>query len=147
MAVLFKSDCIKFVTPGDCHKVITYSNSKDFSGLFFHEASPNPDFYILVRAVFEQEENPQEQEDIELSDGRVVTLRQTIQEKRLLETDYMPNYMHRKLQKILMLDTVSIDDTYWRKRDPYETRPVKKYNMKTGQVWLTKYDSVEKNTI
>jgi hypothetical protein len=127
--------------------LIEYSNSSDFDGLYYSDPSPNTTFQLRIPAIFFEEKNPQEQEDIELSNGRIVTIRQTIVEKRLLETGFMPNYMHRKLQKVLMHETVSIDGDYWKRRDSYDDSPIKKYNLKRAEVLLTKYDSVEKNTI
>lgn len=147
MAVLFRSDCISIKTDHECSFLVTYTNTSDFDNLIYTIPSPNPSFYLRIPAMFFEEENPQEQEDLELSNGVIVTLRQSIVEKRKLETGFMPNYMHRKLQKILMHDSVYIDGDYWKKRDSYDTSPVKKYNLKTASVLLTKYDSVEKNTI
>ena len=60
---------------------------------------------------------------------------------------YMPNHMHRKLQKVLMHDSIYIDGDYWKRRDSYDTKPVKKYNLTMASALLTKYDSVEKNTM
>lgn len=145
--VLFRSDCISIADEHECSNLIAYTNSSDFDDLFYSTASPAPTFYLRVPSVFFEEENPQEQEDLELSNGVIVTLRQSILEKRKLETGYMPNYMHRKLQKVLMHESVQIDGDYWKRRDAYETNPIKKYNLKTASVLLTKYDSVEKNTI
>jgi hypothetical protein len=144
--VLFRSDCISIADSHDCSILIEYTNSSNFDGLYY-DGSPGPTFQLRIPAVFFEEKNPQEQEDLELSNGRIITLRQTIVEKRLLETGYMPNYMHRKVQKVLMHETVSIDGDYWKKRDSYDDSPVKKYNLKRAEVLLTKYDSVEKNTI
>lgn len=147
MAVLFRSDCIDIRTSHDCSSLIAYTNTSDFDGLNYTDPSPNTTFYLRIPSIFFEEENPQEQEDLELSNGVIVTLRQSIVEKRKLETGFMPNYMHRKLQKVLMHDSVYIDGDYWKKRDSYDSNPVKKYNLKTASVLLTKYDSVEKNTI
>ena len=147
MSVVLRSDCIHIADTHDCSVLISYSNSSDFDGLIYTDPSPNETFYLRIPAMFFEEDNPQEQEDLELSNGVIVTLRQSIMEKRKLKTGYMPNYMHRKLQKILMHDSVYIDGDYWKKRDSYDTSPIEKYNLKTASVFLTKYDSVEKNTI
>lgn len=144
---LLKSDCIDLRETHDCTVLVEYENTSDFDGINYEAGSPGPSFQLRIPAIFFEEENPQEQEDLELSNGVIVTLRQTILEKRKLEIGYMPNYMHRKLQKVLMHDSVYIDGDYWKKRDAYDTSPVKKYNLKTASVLLTKYDSVEKNTI
>lgn len=142
-----KSDCIDLKESHDCTQLIEYENTSNFDGINYEAGSPGPSFQLRIPAIFFEEENPQEQEDLELSNGVIVTLRQSILEKRKLETGYMPNYMHRKLQKVLMHDSVLIDGDYWKKRDAYDTNPIKKYNLKTASVLLTKYDSVEKNTM
>lgn len=148
VTTLAKSDCIDIRTTHECTELIEYSNSSDFDGLVYGgNSSPDATYYLRVPAQFYQEKNPQEQEDLELSNGQIVTIRQSIQEKRLLELGFMPGYMHRKLQKVLMHETITIDGDQWKRRDAYEDSPVKKYNLKRASVWLTKYDSVEKNTI
>lgn len=145
--IMAKSDCIDIRESWPVTKQIEYSNATNFDNLYYENGSPGPYFYLRVQAMFYESKNPQEQEDLELSNGQVVTLRSSIQQKRLLETGFMPDYMHLKLQKILMHDTIIIDGTYWKKRDSYDDSPIKKYNLKRAQVYLTKYDSVEKNTI
>ena len=144
---LMQSDCLDLKETHECTKLIEYENTSNFDGIDYVGGSPGPSFQLRIPAIFFEEQNPQEQEDAELSNGQIITLRQSIQEKRLLEIGYLPPYMHRKIQKVLMHDSVLIDGDYWRKRDPYEPNPIKKYNLKTASVMLTKYDSVEKNTI
>jgi len=147
LQVLAKSDPIDIKLSHPETIQIEYYNTSNFDGIQYLESSPPPAFYLRIPAVFNEERNPQEQEDVELSNGEIVTIRQSIQQKKLLETGFMPNYMHLKLQKVLMHDTVIIDGETWRKRDSYDDSPVRKYNLKTAKVLLTKYDSVEKNTI
>lgn len=143
---LVKSDCHYIKTSHDCTELIEYSNPEDFDDIVY-DISPAPSFFIRVPAQFWKEDNPQEQEDIELSNGEIVTLRQSIQEKRLLEIGYCPNYFHKKIQKILMHDTITIDGDNWKRRDEYETENIKKYPKKTAQCWLTLYNSIERNTL
>lgn len=146
---LYHSDCVEFKEDHECTELITYYNSKNFDGLVFETVgSPSPgSFSLRVPAQFYQESNPQEVEDHEKSNGEIVTLRQTIQSKRLLEIGYVPAYMHRKIQKILMMSSVYIDGKYWKKRDSYDDNTIKKYTLKQASVWLTEYNSVKKNTL
>lgn len=145
--VIKKSDCLDVKESHDCTKLIEYSNESDFDGIVYSDISPRPVFYLRIPAILFEEDNPQEQEDLVLSNGVIVTLRQEIQEKRLLETGYMPNYMHKKLQKVLMHESITIDGEGWKRRDAYESNPIKKYALKRASVLLTKYNSVLKNTI
>lgn len=141
-----KSDCLHVKDQHDCTTMIEFSNSKNFDGILY-ETSPQPVFSILVPAQFWKENNPQTQEDLNLSDGEIVTLRQEIQEKTLLEVGYVPNYFHKKIQKILMHDEVTISGTQWKKRDSYESENIDRYPLKRATVWLTQYTSVERNTL
>lgn len=144
--IIVKSDCVEIKTDVDCTVLIKYTNSENFAGLVYN-SSPAQEFYLRIPAQFWQEDNPQEEEDSELSSGTIVTRRQAIVEKRLLEIGYMPNYMHKKLQLVLMHETITIDGTQWKRRDTYEAEPVRRYPLKKAQVWLTKYNSILKNTL
>lgn len=143
--VVAYSDCIDVRTEQECTKLITYTNSSNFDGIDYETA--NPIFYLRVPAMFHEEDNPMTVEDLELSNDEIVILRQDIKEKRKLETGYMPNYMHKKLQKVLMHDTVTIDGDNWARRDAYETNPIKNYLLKMASVWLTKINSIDRNII
>lgn len=143
---ILKSDPINVVETLDCSVTIDYTNSSDFDGIVY-ETSPQPEFTINIPAIFFEEDNPQEVEDLELSNDEIVTLRQSITEKRLLDTGFLPNYMHKKIQKILMHETITIDGDQWKRRDAYETSPIKDYGLKRAQVWLTKYNSIDRNII
>jgi hypothetical protein len=141
-----KSDCLDIKTSHDCTELIQYINTDDFSNIVYL-TSPASEFSIRIPAQFWKEDNPMEQEDSELSNGVIKTRRQSIQEKRLLEVGYMPNYMHKKLQLVLMHDTITIDGDQWKRRDAYESEPIRRYPLKKANVWLTKYNSIEDNII
>lgn len=129
-----------------CSVTIRYSNTKNFDGILY-EQTPKPVFEIVIPGKFQVSDNPQEQEDSELSNGEIVMLRQSIQQKKLLEIGYLPDHKHLGIQKILMHDSIEIDGKFWRRKDPYETEPVDDYGLKTASVWLTLYNSIEKNTL
>lgn len=144
--VLASSDCIDLRNNHQCSKLIEYTNADDFDGIVY-DISPQPTFYLRVPAQLLEDESPQTAEDLELSNGVIVTVRQTIQEKSIFKLGYMPPYMHTKVQKVLMHDTVIIDGIQWKRRDPYEAPRLEDYPLKKGEVLLTKYNSVLKNTI
>lgn len=141
-----QSDCIDIRNNHQCSKLMEYTNSDDFDGIVYN-LSPPPTFYLRVPAQLLEDENPQTQEDLELSNGVIVTVRQTIQEKSILKLGFMPPYMHTKVQKVLMHDTVISDGIQWKRRDAYEAPRIEDYPLKKGEVLLTKYNSVLKNTI
>lgn len=119
--VFYNSDCIDVKESHNCTALINYTNATDFDGIVY-DTSPQPDFNIRIPAQFWKQDNPMEQEDSELSNGVIKTRRQTISEKQLLEVGYMPNYMHKKLQKILMHDTITIDGDQWKKETHMKAR-------------------------
>lgn len=145
-AAVAQSDCIDLKESHPCTEVLAYTNTNDFDGIVY-DTSPPPTFYLRIPAQFWKEDNPMTQEDSELSNGVIVTRRQSIQEKTLLEVGFVPNYMHKKIQKVLMHETVMINDQTYKRRDEYEAENINRYPLKRGTVWLTKYNSVEKNTI
>lgn len=141
-----QSDCIDIKTSHDCTTLITYINTDDFNGIEY-DTSPASEFNLRIPAQFWKEDNPMEQEDSKLSNGVIKTRRQTISEKRLLEIGYLPNYMHKKIQLVLMHDTITIDGDQWKRRDAYESTPINRYPLKRANVWMTKYNSIEDNIL
>lgn len=123
---------------------IYYTNSRNFDGIDY---SNETIFTFSFKGVFFHENNPTESEDIILSSGEIVTLNQSIQQKKRLDIGYMPPYMHLKLQKILMHETIMINGEQWKKRDAYDSEPINKYGLKKASVWLTLYNSVQNNTL
>jgi hypothetical protein len=141
-----KSDCIDMRNAHLCTKLISYTNADNFDGLIY-EISPQPTFYKRIPANWVDSQNPQTLEDLELSNGVIVTVRQTIQEKQELEIGFLPWHEHKTIQKIFMHDTFVMDEIQWKRRDAYEAPKVKDYALKKATVLLTIYNSVLKNTI
>lgn len=146
--VLASTDCIDIVSD-DCTQLIKYSNSTSFAGLDFTLSSPSTDFQLRIPAVFFEENYPQEQEDLELSDDTIVTLWSKIEAKKTLDIGYMPFYMHLKLQMILMMDDVTIDGVSYRLRDPYQITPSssKRSALRRASVVLSQKDFIDRNLL
>ena len=142
-----KSDFVQVRASHPTSLVIRYSNSSNFDGVIYEAGSPPPVFYLRIQAMFHVEQNDQEGQDLELNNGSIKSMVQALREKRLLETDYLPMYMHKKIQKVLMNESIFINNDYWKQGDGYVTSPVKKYNLKMATVYLTKYNSILRNTI
>jgi len=149
--VVAQSDCIDITTDNeiDCSMLLEYSNSTDFAGLTFQDISPGLTFNLRIPAVFFEEEYPQEQEDLELSDDTIVTLWSKIEGKKLLDIGYMPFYMHKKLQMILMMDSITIDGIEYRKRDEYQITAAssKRSALRRAQVLLSEKDFINRNLL
>jgi hypothetical protein len=142
------SDCLSIKTAHICTNLITYTNAKNFAGLIYADLSPVADFTIRIPSVFFEEDNPAEQEDHELSNGELVRLYNKLGRRRKFNIGFIPNYMHEKLQLILMHDSVTIDGREWIKRDAYEkTEGNKTYPLKKAQVWLTDKNYIKENQL
>lgn len=133
----------------DCTSLIKFSNSSDFAGLVFQNASPNEIFNLRIPAVFFDENYPQEQEDLELSDDTIITLWSKIEGKKTMDIGFMPFYMHKKVQIILMMDNVSIDGIAYRLRDPYQITPPasKRSALRRASVVLSEKDFINRNLL
>jgi hypothetical protein len=141
-----KSDCISFKTIHSCTLLMSYSNATSFDGIV--DSSPIPVFNLRIPAVFFEEENTQEQEDIELSNDEIVRLYDKIEEKRLMRIGFMPHYMHRKVVLALAYDFVEIDGKYWIRRDEYKKNEGDRhYPLKTAQVQLTDKNFIKENQL
>lgn len=142
------SDCIELADDQeDCTVLIEYSNSSDFAGLVYH-SSPTTTFQIRLSSVFFEESFPDEYEALDLSDSEMVQLRSEVKHKKLLELDYMPFYMYKKLQLILAHDSITIDSLPWIKLDPLNIVQARRtFPLRRASILLTEKDFVERNIL
>lgn len=144
----FTSDCLAIKTNHSCTELITYSNSKDFTGIAYQDLSPPQQFSIRLPAVFFHTDNPAEQEDTELSDGTIVRLYNKLERRRLLDLSFLPDYMHEKVQLILMHDNVTIDGRQWIRRDAYnKSEGNNRFPLKRASVWLHDKNFIKENQL
>lgn len=153
-AEIAKSDFIEFSTELGCTELIKYRNQRNFAGIdyenLYDDSSPAEAeyFYLRIPAVFFHQQFPGESEAIELSDSKFITLNGVMREQTRLETDYMPYYMHKKIQLILMHQYVEIDSRRWTKQDAYEIQEGnKRYPLKMAKCWLTERNFVARNVV
>lgn len=146
--VIKKSDCQSIKTSHLCTKVIEYSNNRDFNNLVFAGYSPIQGMRIRIPAKFYDELNDAEQQDTELSNGEIVRRYNKLEEKRKLEVGFVPHYIHRKIQLILMHDNVEIDNKSWIRRETYEkVEGNRNYPFKRGNVWLHDKNFIKENQL
>jgi hypothetical protein len=146
--VVATSDCVQIKTSSYCTIPIDYSNNKDFNNLIFEDLSPSPTFRIRIPAVFFHEDNPSEQESTELSNGETVRLWNKIEERRHLQIGFLPHYMHRKIQMILMCDNITIDGKNWIRKEAYEkVEGNRLYPLKKANVWLHDKEFIKENQL
>lgn len=145
--VIYKSDCLDIKTTHDCTKLISYTNNRVFNGLYFNTASPDETFYLRIPATFVHERFPEEDEVLKRTSD-TITLNSTMEAQKLLETGYMPYYMHRKTKLVLKMQTVTIDDQQWVKQEAYEIQEGnKRHPKKMARVWLNEADFVQRNVL
>lgn len=145
---LYKSDCIDIAEEHECTKLITYSNNSDFAGIVYDGISPVPEFHLRVPAMLFRATRPEEQEVHPLSNDEWLRVWSRMTKKMRLELGFMPDYMHEKLQLILMHDNVEIDGLSWKKRDPYELGEGNKRNpLMKASVLLTDKTFIKRNLI
>jgi hypothetical protein len=141
--VLAVSDCLRIVSfDAKPSLTIKYTNSDDFAGIAFEVL--NQEFYIHLNAVFYEESHPVDSEDYNLSTGIIVSLRKQMLTKRLLNIiEPMPEFMHKKIEQILMCDYIEIDGTAWKKQGDEYQRAVPEASLLTmSRVLLTQANSV-----
>lgn len=117
--VVAKSDCLDIKQAHACTNVIEYFNNLNLDGLIYEDISPVTTFRIRVPSIFFHEKFVEEDNVIKLTSS-VVKTSSSIEAQRLFETDYIPYYMHRKLQLIFKHQDISIDNRNWVKREAYE---------------------------
>ena len=140
------SDCISIKNTHPCTTLVTYSNANDFDGISF--TSPIQSYNLRIPAIFFEEQNTKEGEDIELSNDEIVRLYDKIEEKRLLQIGFMPHYMHRKLLLALSFDFVTIDGKEWIVRDEYKKNDGDRhYPLKTASILLTDKNFIKENQL
>lgn len=136
-AEVAKSDCIDIRTTQSCTKVINYSNNRNFAGLIYTGLSPEQVFNIRVPAIFFHEQFPEEDEAMELTTG-IQKTSGTLKVQRLFDTDYLPYYMHKKLQLIFKHQFITIDGLSWLKEEKYEIQPgERRWPVKKAKCFLT----------
>jgi hypothetical protein len=142
-----KSDYLDIQEDHQCTNQIEYTNNKNVLGLIFEQVSPVPTFYLRVHSVFFHERFPTEQFSMELTSG-YERLSGSIKAQRLFETDYLPYYMHRKLQLIFMMQSILIDGFYWTQEEAYQEieSSNKRWPIKMANVYLTQRDFVQRVT-
>lgn len=142
-----KTDCIHIKESHSCTQLIRYTQERNYVGLIYQNNSPNIEFYFRVPAVFFRQRFPKVQESMNLSQA-VINLNSTIKVQRLFSTDYLPGYIHRKLNFILSHQYVEIDNQTWVAEEEYELIDTNRMNQKQkGQIWLTESDFLARNVI
>lgn len=147
---VFKSDCIDIKTAQSESLLIDYTNHTNYAGIEYGTETPDPSFSIRIPAVFFETRFPQEGEDFQTSSNEVFSVNNQIKEQRLLSTERMPTYMHRKILEILNHQFLYIDGEYWVKGgENYEKKEKsnKRDSFDMYTCWLTRQNFVVRNIL
>lgn len=147
---LYKSDCLDIKALHSESLLIDYTNHTNYAGIEYGTETPDPSFSIRIPAVFFETRFPQEGEDFQTSSNEVFSVNNQIKEQRLLSTDRMPTYMHRKIIEILNHQFLYIDGEYWVKGgENYEKKEKsnKRDSFDMYTCWLTRQNFVVRNIL
>lgn len=144
---VYKSDCLDIREHHDCTGMIQYKNNRNYNGLAFNQGSPDTTFNIRIPMVFFHERG-QEEDLVSEDNQQTIHLSGKDVEQRRMDTDYMPYYMHHRLRKILKMQTIFIDETFWTKEASYDIQEGRKdYPLKRAECWLTKKTSIVRSIL
>lgn len=145
--VIARSDCLDLASSHEGSILIRYSNPRNYAGLVYGNTSPDESFYLRVPAMFYHEREVTEEEQIVLTD-QIVQQNNMTKTQRLLSTDSLPDYFHKKLQLVLKHQTIDILDRYWVKEEPYDLQESDRRNpLQKAKLWLTDKDSIQRNVL
>jgi len=143
--LLATSECISV---RDSHKsglLIKYTNDTNFTGFDYTNGLVNQ---IRIIAHFWQPINPQTKSIYEQSTGDITTLKSTVKKGFILETDYMPEYMQRKLSLIFAHTGIEINGvSYYGDEAGIEFEPIKGFRQAKGRITLKQRTLLNENII
>jgi hypothetical protein len=117
--------------------LIKYYNQNDAFDMGYGEQSPPYENWLRVQATFWKQQFPQTQSQYRKSNGELVRLTSRIERRRVLETTFMPYYMHQKLIIALTHSYVDINSDLYIKEEDYSIEQNEKYALQRGSVVLT----------
>lgn len=139
-----KSDAHDIATEQPNTILINYSNDYNYAGLVYADGQQ---FNLRVPAIFFHQRFPTQEEVMQLSSS-LVSLNSTIRRQRLMDTDYMPYYMHEKIALVLAHQTVNIYNKLWAKEEAYEIADGNRmYPEKKAKVWLSEKTFLQRNVL
>lgn len=142
-----KSDCIHIKESHACTQLITYRNERNYAGLIYQNESPEIQFKFRIPVVFFRPRFPKTQQALDLSDA-TIALNSQIKVQRLFDTDFLPGYIHKKLNLIFAHHYIEIDNQTWVCEEEYEMVETNRHNQtQKARVWLTESDFIARNVV
>lgn len=141
---VYKSDCQDIAQSHKNSFLIKYYNHVNYAGLVYDNG---PEFSLRIKAIFFHQRFPGEDEVMELSQS-LLTLNSTLRKQRLLDTDFMPYYMHEKIQLILNHQFVTIYNKQWTRQEAYEVQDGNRmYPEKKAKCWISEKNFIQRNVL
>lgn len=144
--IIAKSDCLEIAdNPGTV--LVRYSNPRNYAGLIYSDTSPEPYFYLRIPAMFYHKREVGEDEMLSLT-NQIVMQNNVLKTQKLLSTDSLPDYFHKKIQLVLKHQSIEIETRNWIKEEAYEEVESDRRNpLQKFKVWLTDKDSIQRNVL
>lgn len=145
--VLAQTDCLDVKTSHPETTLFSYSNHRNYDGLIYEDQSPDVSFNIRVPSRFFHEDEPEEDEAMELTSS-IITTSSQVKTQRLLEVKHAPYYFHKKLRRILKHQTLTAIGKSWKKEEKYQVNDGdKRWPLKSATCLLTEKDSPVRNVL
>jgi len=146
-----KSECLDLAESWPDTQLIEYSNRRNYAGIINDGAAGTPEnitFYLRVPAVFFIERFPSTVQVETLSNNQDISLNSQIERQKLLDIDYVPFYLHLKIQLALTHQFVTIGNKSWVKKEEYEIADSKKtYSLRRAQCYLNEKAYIVRNVL
>lgn len=128
--------------------LITYYNHINVFGLVYEdEASPDVQFNLRIPAIFYHQRFPEEDEVMELT-SELVTLNGSMRRQRLLDTDYLPYYMHEKIKLALKHHFVLVYNKFWTKQESYDIQDGNRMHpKKKAKCWISETEYMQRSVL
>lgn len=145
------SDCIEIAETWPNTQLLEYSNRRNYAGIINDGSAGTPDqtiFYLRVPAVFNEERNPETVQTEPLSNNQFISLNSQVEKQKLLDVDYIPPYMHLKIQLVIKHQFLQIGGVDYVQRESYEKADgSKRDRLRKASVYLTERDYIVRNLL
>lgn len=143
------SDCLDVKDEHACTQDIEYTNFRNFAGITFDNSSPQLNFVLTVPVKFFFDRFPKTDFAIQTVNS-VQKLASVLKQQRKFTTDYMPDFMHRKLNLVFMTQSIYIDGEYWVQEEEYSILggdENSRWPVRQGEVYLTSRDFLQRSVL
>lgn len=128
-------------------KLLKYKNHSDAFDMGYAQESPEYFNHLRVNSRMYKKSFPKQTREYRRSDGETIKLRSNVEKKIEFETDWLPYYMHEKLNIVFEHNTIVIDGTEFISQDGYEIEAPENYSLSRARANLTYKNYLQENLI